>query len=67
VLLLGVAGFTYATVHWGMGGFDTFPSSLTRTVVVPSSFALSVGVQLILNSFVLSVVSLEHIGAKKIS
>ena len=66
ILSLGVLGFGYATVYWGMDGFGAFPGVLTRTVVVPSSFALSVGMQLILNSFVLSVISLEHIGSKEI-
>jgi glycosyltransferase involved in cell wall biosynthesis len=62
VFLLGIAGYTYATFYWGAHGFGDFPAALTRWVVIPSTFALTLGVQLVLNSFVLSILSLEHLG-----
>jgi glycosyltransferase involved in cell wall biosynthesis len=62
---LGLAGFACATVYWGQTGFGTFPRFLTQTVVVPSAFALVMGVQVVLNSFVLSIISLEHIGSRR--
>ena len=64
---LGLVGFACATVYWGRTGFGTFPRVLTQTVVVPSAFALVMGVQVVLNSFVLSIISLEHIGSRKSS
>lgn len=63
--LLGVAGFAVATIWWGRHGFGEFPTDLTQRLVIPSAFALIMGVQLVLNSFVLSIISLEHIGSHK--
>ncbi len=65
IVALGIAGFAFATIYWGRSGFEAFPRELTQFVVVPSAFALVLGVQVILNSFVLSIVSLEHIGYRK--
>tara|TARA_R110001592_G_scaffold133797_2_gene349168 strand:- start:1582 stop:2736 length:1155 start_codon:yes stop_codon:yes gene_type:complete len=65
IFVLGILGFIGATTWWGLHGFETFPKDLTRTVVIPSAFALVMGVQVVLNSFVLSIVSLEHIGKRK--
>lgn len=62
---LGLVGFASATVYWARTGFGEFPRVLTQTVVVPSAFALVMGVQIVLNSFVLSIISLEHIGSRK--
>jgi len=61
----GLAGFAGATAYWARDGFGEFPSALTQFVVVPSAFALVLGVQIVLNSFVLSIISLEHISARK--
>jgi glycosyltransferase involved in cell wall biosynthesis len=65
LFLLGVAGISVATVWWGTQGFGAFPKDLTRFLVIPSAFGLIMGVQVVLNSFVLSIVSLEHIGSSK--
>lgn len=62
VFLLGIIGIAAATLWWGVTGFETFPRELTRALVIPSAFALILGVQVVLNSFVLSIVALEHIG-----
>ena len=65
VFLLGTIGIAAATVWWGVTGFETFPRELTRALVIPSAFALILGVQVVLNSFVLSIIALEHIGSPK--
>lgn len=65
VFVLGLLGFVCATIFWARTGFGTFPRILTQTIVVPSAFALVMGVQVVLNSFVLSIISLEHIGSRK--
>ncbi len=65
--VLGLIGFAIATLYWGRSGFGAFPRVLTHTLVVPSAFALVMGVQVVLNSFVLSIISLEHIGSRKAS
>jgi len=56
-------GFGGAAVYWGIEGFAAFPAELTQFVVIPSAFALVVGVQVVLNAFVLSIVSMEHISS----
>ncbi len=65
ILIGGVIGILYSIYQWSTTGFDTFPGGLTDSVVLPSAFALVIGIQLIFNAFVLSVISLEHIGSKK--
>lgn len=61
--LSGLMGFGGAAVYWGLEGFAAFPAELTQFVVIPSAFALVVGVQVVLNAFVLSIVSMEHISS----
>lgn len=65
LFILGLLGFACATIYWGRTGFGAFPRLLTQTVVVPSAFALVLGVQVVLNAFVLSIISLEHLGPRK--
>lgn len=65
IFLGGLIGVIYSIYQWSTTGFDTFPGGLTHSVVLPSAFGLVIGLQLIFNAFVLSVISLEHIGSKK--
>ncbi len=64
LLLLGFVGYGCATTYWIAHDFGAFPDSLTRFMVIPSTFLLIVGVQTILNSFVLSILGLEYTPGK---
>lgn len=64
-LLLGFGGFAYSGYVWAKSGFAGFPADLTNWVIVPSTFLIMLGGQLICNSFVLSILLLDHVGGRK--
>lgn len=61
LVALGLVGYGYGTFVWARRDFTSFPAGLTRLVIIPCTFSLVCGVQIALNSFVLSIFSLEHI------
>jgi len=60
----GIAGYVLAILIWAKNDFGGFPITTTRVLVIPSSGALILGFQIILNSFMLSILRLEHFGDK---
>lgn len=60
LFFLGIIGYACATAYWAAHDFGAFPASLTRFMVIPSTFLLILGVQIVLNSFVLSILSIGH-------
>ena len=61
--MIGLAGITYATYLWMKRDFQSFPIELTRAVVFPSSLFLIISVMIFFNSFVISILALEHVKA----
>jgi len=59
-MLIGAVGSVWAVTHWareGFGGLD--PRQMLR-IVMPSVFALTLGVQIITSSFFLSILALRR-------
>jgi glycosyltransferase involved in cell wall biosynthesis len=64
-LLAGFIGYAIATTIWVRGGMGAFPELLTRNIIIPSTCAMVVGLQVLLNSFFISIVSLEYTQKRK--
>jgi hypothetical protein len=58
VLLVGVGFTVYSVLHWGAQDFGALDTRDAIRVVVPGATALVLGFQLILSSFLLSIVGL---------
>lgn len=63
--LLGLAGYTAAFCQWAMKDFGPLSTSVTMHLTIPSSFLCIVGIQIMLTSFILSIISLEHVRPQK--
>lgn len=59
VVLLGLLGYVWATVYWIGHGMGAIPEETTRQLIIPSTLALLLGVQLVLNSFMISIVGFK--------
>jgi glycosyltransferase involved in cell wall biosynthesis len=62
LVLVGIAGAVYSLVSWEMTGFGTMEPRQTLRVVIPSVTSLTIGVQIILYSFFLSILDLKRKG-----
>jgi glycosyltransferase involved in cell wall biosynthesis/uncharacterized membrane protein YidH (DUF202 family) len=62
LVLIGMAGAVYSLVAWEMTGFGTMEPRQTLRVVIPSVTFLTIGVQIILYSFFLSILNLKRKG-----
>jgi glycosyltransferase involved in cell wall biosynthesis len=58
--LLGVAGSIAAVSGWARGSFGALDPERTLRIVLPSVFALTIGVQIIFSSFFLSILGLRR-------
>jgi hypothetical protein len=59
-VLLGLAGSVYATLSWSRAGFGNLTPSIMVRIVLPNVLALSLGVEIILSSFFLSVLGIRR-------
>jgi len=60
LIAIGVAGSVYALTSWGSASYGPIsPESMMR-ITIPSLTALTVGIQVVLGSFFLSVLGLSH-------
>ena len=59
---LGLGGSVWALTEWGSRSFGPLDPSQTLRVVIPSTLALTLGLQIILSSFFLSVLRLSRRG-----
>lgn len=59
VLLLGLGGSFYAVGEWGARSFGTLDPSQMLRLVIPSVTAVTLGVEIVLSSFFLSVLGLR--------
>ena len=62
LVLIGMAGAVYSLVSWEMAGFGSMEPRQTLRVVIPSVTSLTIGVQIILYSFFLSILNLKRKG-----
>jgi glycosyltransferase involved in cell wall biosynthesis len=60
LVFLGIVGSVAAVAQWGSVSFEGLDASDTMRIVVPSVTSFAVGVELVLASFVLGVLQLEH-------
>lgn len=60
LFLFGFAGSLYAVGLWGEASFGELDPSKTLRVIIPSVVSLTLGIQIILSSFFLSVLNLER-------
>jgi glycosyltransferase involved in cell wall biosynthesis len=60
LLVLGLAGSIFALSSWGAHSFGALDSSITLRTIIPSSTALTIGVEIILSSFFLSVLGMRR-------
>ena len=60
LVLLGLAGTVWALTDWGGRSFGPLEPTETLRIVIPSSLALSLGVQIVLTSFFLSVLGMRR-------
>ena len=56
----GVAGTAYALLHWSYAAFGALNASRSLRIVIPSVTALTMGSQIVLSSFFLSVLGLRR-------
>ena len=59
VLLIGVATAVYALFTWGQHGFGELETEHIARLVIPSSIAMSLGLEIILSSFLMSTLALS--------
>jgi glycosyltransferase involved in cell wall biosynthesis len=60
LLLLGLAGSIYAFGAWGAGSFGPLEPSRTLRIIIPAITLLTLGCQVILSSFFLSILGLRR-------
>ena len=60
LLLIGLAGSLYAVGAWGAGSFGPLDPPKMLRIVIPAATALTLGCQVILSSFFLSVLGLKR-------
>jgi len=60
LLLVGVAGSTYALSGWGARSFGSLDPTRTMRIVIPSITALTLGFEIILSSFFLSILGMKR-------
>jgi len=60
LVALGTAGSIWALTDWGARSFGAHEPTQTLRIVVPSSLALSLGAQIVLTSFFLSVLGMRR-------
>lgn len=60
LVMLGLGGSIFAVSGWAKGGFGSLNPEHTLRVVMPSVFALTLGVQVVFNSFFLSILALSR-------
>jgi glycosyltransferase involved in cell wall biosynthesis len=58
--LLGLAGSIFAVSAWARGSFGALDAERTLRIVMPSVFALTIGVQITFSSFFLSILGLRR-------
>ena len=60
LVVVGLAGSIWALTDWGARSFGSLEPTETLRIVVPSSLALSLGAQIVLTSFFLSVLGMRR-------
>lgn len=60
LLLVGIAGAIYALSGWGTRSFGNLDPTRTMRVVIPSITCLTLGVEIILSSFFLSILGMKR-------
>jgi glycosyltransferase involved in cell wall biosynthesis len=60
LLLVGISGSIYALSGWGARSFGSLDPTRTMRVVIPSITALTLGVEIILSSFFLSILGMKR-------
>jgi glycosyltransferase involved in cell wall biosynthesis len=60
LVVAGMAGATYAFVHWGAADFGDLNPQESLRVAIPSVTAIAVGIQTVLGSFFLSILGLKR-------
>ena len=60
LLLVGVAGSVYALSGWGITSFGPLEPTHTMRIVIPSVTALTLGFEIILSSFFLSILGMKR-------
>jgi hypothetical protein len=60
LVVAGVAGSITAVAVWGSASFEGLNPSETMRIVIPSITAVAIGAELIIASFVIGVLKLEH-------
>jgi hypothetical protein len=60
LVVAGVAGSITAVAVWGSASFEGLNPSETMRIVIPSVTAVAIGAELIIASFVIGVLKLEH-------
>jgi len=60
LLLVGVAGSIYALSGWGARSFGSLDPTRTMRIVIPSITALTLGFEIILSSFFLSILGMKR-------
>jgi len=60
LLVLGIAGAIYALSGWGTRSFGNLDPTRTMRVVIPSVTSLTLGVEIILSSFFLSILGMKR-------
>jgi hypothetical protein len=64
LVLLGIGGTVWALSDWGARSFGELEPTRMLRIIVPASLALTLGIQIVLSSFFLSVLGLgRHRGA----
>ena len=60
LMILGVAGSVFAVSDWARTSFGALDPSHTLRLVMPSVFALTIGIQIVTSSFFLSILGLRR-------
>ena len=60
LVVVGFGGSIWALTDWGGRSFGPLEPTETLRIVIPSSLALSLGVQIVLTSFFLSVLGMRR-------
>jgi hypothetical protein len=60
LMFLGVAGSLFAVSGWARESFGALNTERTLRIVMPSVFALTMGVQITFSSFFLSILGLRR-------
>jgi len=59
-MLIGLGGSVWAVSHWARDSFGALDPSRMLRLVMPSVFALTLGVQITTSSFFLSILGLRR-------